>query len=53
MLLILKCVTSALSFALRLRTIAPDCVSSKVVMLAAWGVSPTGVIVIVEVAAEL
>ena len=34
-------------------TIAPDCVSSSVVMLAACGVSPTGVTVIVDVAAEL
>ena len=49
MLLILKCVTSPPSFALRLMTIAPDCASSKVVMLATCGVSPTGVTVIVEV----
>ena len=45
MLLILKCVTSAPSLALRLMTIAPDCVSSSVVMFAGCGVSPTGVIV--------
>ena len=34
-------------------TMAPDCVSSRVVILATCGVSPTGVTVIVEVAAEL
>ena len=53
MLLILKWVTSAPSLALRLSTIAPDWVSSSVVMSAACGVSPTGVTVIVDVAAAL
>ncbi len=53
MLLILKCVTSAPSAALRLMTMAPDCASSSVVMFAACGVSPTGVTVIVEVATPL
>ena len=36
--------------ALRSSAIAPDWVSSSVVMSAAWGVSPMGVTVIVEVA---
>ncbi len=53
MFVILKWVTSAPSLALRLSTMSPDCVSSSVVMLAACGVSPTGVIVIVEVATPL
>ena len=46
-----KCVTSAPSLAFLFITIAPDCVSSTVVMSATTGVSPTGVTVIVDVAA--
>ena len=50
MLEIRKCVTSAPSLACRSRTIAPDWVSSTVTKPGTIGVSPTGVIVIVEVA---
>ncbi|TXT16435.1 MAG: hypothetical protein FD138_4756 [Planctomycetota bacterium] len=48
--LILKCVTSALSAALRLMTMAPESVSSSVERFATCGVSPTGVTVIEHVA---
>ena len=48
-----KWVTSVPSLAFRSRAMLPDWASSSVVMLAACGVSPTGVMVMVEVAMPL